>query len=274
VIFPEIPRLKSLNPGLPHVHNVFDHTVRVVEIFGALVRSIVFENYQMSENALIEAESLIYPFQQGLKNYFSKEMTPGRSVFTLAHIAALYHDCAKSELPPVVRDGKQSFPGHAETGAEIAGERGRALALSSVEIDYIRRTIKHHMKKEFQQDAKNDPLDIWLYRFFKKVKSAGVAVSLLHLADVLATYEENLTVERWQSALDFTHQILDGWFIRFDRVVEPIKLINGDEIIERYKLSPGNAIGELIEFIRENQASGIIATKEDAFSLLDRKLGV
>jgi hypothetical protein len=72
--------------------------------------------------------------------------------------------------------------------------------------------------------------------------------------------------------LEFTRQILDGWFIRFDRVVEPIKLISGDEIIDRYKLSPGNLINELIEFVRENQAAGVISNREDAFLLLDRRM--
>lgn len=129
------------------------------------------------------------------------------------------------------------------------------------------------MKKEFQQDAENINLNLWLYRFFKKVKSAGVAVSLFHLADVLATYEGNLTDERWQSALEFTSQILDGWFNQYDIVVEPKKLISGDEIIERYKLSPGGVIGELVEFVRENQAAGNISSREDALTLLDRKMG-
>jgi tRNA nucleotidyltransferase/poly(A) polymerase len=272
VIFPELPRLKDLNPGLPHVHNVFDHTLRVVEIFGVLVRFVLYEKFQIKEDLLIKAEGVIYPFRKDLKNYFSRELTSGRSIFALAHFAALYHDCAKSESTAIVRDGKQSFPGHAEVGAEMAAARGKALAFSSVEIDFIRRMIKNHMKKELQQDAKNNHLDIWLYRFFKKAKSAGVAVSLLHLADVFATYEENLTMERWQSALEFTRQILDGWFIRFDRVVEPIKLISGDEIIDRYKLSPGNLINELIEFVRENQAAGVISNREDAFLLLDRRM--
>jgi hypothetical protein len=220
----------------------------------------------------MKAEALIHPFRQDLKNYLYKELTSGRNIFTLAHFAALYHDCAKSELPAVVRDGKLSFPGHAEAGAEIADERGKALALSGVEIDFVRRMIKNHMKKEFQRKDENDHLDLWLYRFFKEAKSAGVAVGLLHLADILATYEGNLSDERWQSALTFAHQILDGWFNRYDQVVDPKKLINGDELIQRYKLSPGSTIGELIEFVRENQAAGIIATKKDAFRLLDRKM--
>jgi len=272
VIFPEISRLKSLNPGLPHVHNVFDHTVRVVEIFGALTRSVLFENFQLNEKVLIPACEIIHPFRKDLKKYFHHELTPGRSIFALSHFAALFHDIAKGQLPGVVQNGKLSFPGHAEVGAEIAAARGKALAFSGLEIEFIRRTIKNHMKKEFQPDGENDNMNLWLYRFFKKAKSAGVAVCFLHLADVLATYEGNLTNERWRSALEFTHQILDGWVNRFDEVVEPVKLISGGELIERYGLSPGSVIGELVESVRENQAAGIISSREDAFLLLDRKM--
>ncbi|MBM3137166.1 MAG: HD domain-containing protein [Chloroflexi bacterium] len=273
MIFPEISPLKTINPGSPHVHSVYEHTIRVVEIFGILVRSMIFENYQINEAILKKAEEVIFAFKPDLRTYFSRALTPGRSIFTLSHFAALYHDCAKGVLQAIERDGKISFPGHAETGAEIAGERGKELALSGVEIDFVQRMIRHHMKKEFQQDAENINLNLWLYRFFKKVKSAGVAVSLFHLADVLATYEGNLTDERWQSALEFTSQILDGWFNQYDIVVEPKKLISGDEIIERYKLSPGGVIGELVEFVRENQAAGNISSREDALTLLDRKMG-
>jgi tRNA nucleotidyltransferase/poly(A) polymerase len=272
VIFPEITDLKNLNPGPPHVQNVFNHTVRVVEIFGALVRSVLFEDSQISENILEKVEEIIRPFRSDLKQFFFRELTPGRNIFALTHFAALYHDCAKSESTSVVRNGNLSFPGHDEVGAEIAAVRGKSLALSGVEIGFIRRMIKNHMKKEFQPDSENDTVDLWLYRFFKVAKSTGVMVGFLHLADVLATYENNLTAERWQSALTFAHQILEGWFNRYEQVVEPVKLISGDELIERYKLSPGSVIGELIEFVRENQVAGIITSRGDAFLLLNNKM--
>jgi tRNA nucleotidyltransferase/poly(A) polymerase len=272
VIFPEIPGLKNLNPGPPHVQNVFDHTVRVVEIFGALVRSVLFEDFQISENILAKVEEVIRPFRSDLKKFFYRELTPGRNIFALTHFAALYHDCAKNEVTSVVRNGKLSFPVHAEASAEIAAVRGKALALSGVEIGFIRRMIKNHMMKEFLPDCETDTADLWLYRFFKVAKSAGVVVGFLHLADVLATYENNLTAERWKSALTFAHQILESWFNRYEQVVEPVKLISGDELIERYKLSPGSVIGELIEFVRENQVAGIITSREDAFQLLNKKM--
>lgn len=272
VIFPELPGLKNLNPSLPHVHNVFDHTVRVVEIFGALVRSVIHDNYEISENALKKAEEVIQPFRSVLKKFYCQELTPGRNIFALSHFAALYNDCAKNEVTSVIRDGKLSFPGHAEASAEIAAVRGKALALSGVEIGFIRRMIMNHMMKEFLPDCETDTADLWLYRFFKVAKSAGVIFGFLHLADVLATYENNLTAERWQSALTFAHQILEGWFNRYEQVVEPVKLISGDELIERYKLSPGSVIGELIEFVRENQVAGNITSREDAFLLLNKKM--
>lgn len=272
VIFPEIPGLRNLNPGSPHVHNVFDHTIRVIEIFGALARSVLYENFQINENVLAKAEQVIRPFRLGLKKFFCRELTPGRSIFALSHFAALYHDSAKSQLPAVVREGKLSFSGHAEAGAEMAAARGKALALSGVEIDFIRRMIKNHMMKDFQPDTGNDNVNLWLYRFYRVAKSAGVAVAFLHLADILATYEDNLTNERWQSALTYSHQILDAWFNRYDQVVDPVKLISGGELIERYRLSPGRVIGELIEFVRENQAAGIISNREDAFLLFNKKM--
>jgi len=67
-------------------------------------------------------------------------------------------------------------------------------------------------------------------------------------------------------------QVLDGWFNRYDEVVEPKKLIDGYDLINEFGLKPGKSIGNLLETIREKQVSGEVSSKEDALEFLRRHL--
>jgi hypothetical protein len=55
-------------------------------------------------------------------------------------------------------------------------------------------------------------------------------------------------------------------------VISPPKLIDGHDLINILGLSPGPEIGELLEVVREAQASGELATRENALSYVRRQL--
>lgn len=273
VVFPEVIALKEVVPGLPHTHNAFNHTVRVVEISGALMRSMLQDDPGMENEFLDQAVSMLGKYRTDLKEYLQEQITPDRPILVLAHFAALYHDSAKSRIEPVFKSGKNSFPGHARLGAVIAAERARELALSNDEIDFISRIIRNHMKKEFRPGDEMENLDLWLYRFFKEAGRAGIAGCFLHLADIMATYEDDLPPERWDRAIHSVERIMDAWFNRYDRVVRPPRLLNGNEIMGQFDMKPGEEIGRLLEEIREKQVLGIIQSRDDAFNYVQEMIG-
>jgi hypothetical protein len=49
-------------------------------------------------------------------------------------------------------------------------------------------------------------------------------------------------------------------------------LVDGYDIIDRFALAPGPAIGKLLETVREAQASGEVSTKEQALELVRASL--
>jgi hypothetical protein len=61
---------------------------------------------------------------------------------------------------------------------------------------------------------------------------------------------------------------------RFEResLVAPPKLIDGYDIINIFGMSPGPKIGELLEAVREAQASGELTTREEALSYIRKQL--
>jgi hypothetical protein len=61
---------------------------------------------------------------------------------------------------------------------------------------------------------------------------------------------------------------------RFEQesLVAPPKLIDGHDIINIFGMSPGPKIGELLEAVREAQASGELTTREEALSYIRQQL--
>ena len=114
-----------------------------------------------------------------------------------------------------------------------------------------------------------------IYRFYQKADSAGVLISLFHLADILATYEENLTEERWQQAMATSTALLESWFQKHEQIIDPPKLLNGSDLIQNLGLKQGKQVGQLLEAIREAQSAGIIKDRKTAVeyaeNLLEKK---
>jgi hypothetical protein len=52
----------------------------------------------------------------------------------------------------------------------------------------------------------------------------------------------------------------------------PPKLVDGHDLIDIFGMSPGPEIGEILEAVREAQASGEVTSREGALSFIERLL--
>ncbi len=52
----------------------------------------------------------------------------------------------------------------------------------------------------------------------------------------------------------------------------PPKLIDGHDLIDKFGLSPGPKIGEILEAVREAQAAGEVTTQEEALAYIEHLL--
>jgi hypothetical protein len=62
--------------------------------------------------------------------------------------------------------------------------------------------------------------------------------------------------------------LLEAAFEQAERIVNPPRLVDGDEVMRALGLPPGPPIGELLELVREAQAGGAVTTKEEALAFL------
>ena len=146
------------------------------------------------------------------------------------------------------------------------------MGFSRNEIDFLVRIVQFHMEPSQLTVKDQNEKDVLIHRFMNKVGSAGVFVGLLHLADVLATYGETIKDERWDRAISAAYDIFNVYYFRYDEIIQPQKLLNGDDLINDFNLEPGKKIGRIIKLVVEAQVMGVVQTKKQARKLVDELL--
>ena len=56
--------------------------------------------------------------------------------------------------------------------------------------------------------------------------------------------------------------------------MEPARLVDGNDLINIFGLSPGPSIGEILEAVREAQASGELANRQEALDYIRQRLAM
>lgn len=273
VLLPELPALKGVAQSAPHVHDVWTHTLAVLRHLEGILAALASDYDESKGNADLFNGLLVLRlgrYRKQISAHLGPTLNTDRSARALLFFAALYHDVNKPQTQSTEENGRIRFLGHDEQGALTAVRRGMALHLSNDELDRLKLLIRHHMRFHFHANRKAengaDPTRRAIYRFFRETGEAGVSLILLALADVRATYDHTLTQERWAANLDVARALLEACYEKAEEIVRPPQILNGDDLINELKMKPGPEIGKLLEAVRETQAAGKLATREQALA--------
>lgn len=273
-ITPELPRLKGVSQPPPHVHDVWVHTLAVLDHLDSILAALAptYEPDKASDllNGLLVLR--LGRYRQQIGSHLSGGLVPERSLRGLLFLAVLYHDVSKPASKTIAEDGDIHFYGHDADGAHLTAQRARILHFSSDEISHLETIITNHMRFHFHVNRlvkeSKLPTRRAIYRFFRAAQQAGVDLVLLGLADLRATYEQNLPQATWVAALDVARLLLENWWEKPEEAVSPPRLLTGNDIIKEFNLLPGPQIGELLEAIREAQAAGQIGDRFQALEFV------
>jgi putative nucleotidyltransferase with HDIG domain len=277
-VLPELSALKGVEQTAPHVHDVWEHTLGVVNQLELVLEALApgFNPDSVSELSTASMVVRIGRFRQQISDTLAAPITSDRSLRSILFLAALYHDVAKPQTKKTDEEGQMRFWDHDQQGAEIATRRARTLAMSNDETNRLEAVIRNHMRILFHANRLvkegKQPSRRAVYRFFRDTGPAGVDVSLLALADMRATYEQTLPQENWAALLDVVRLMLENWFEKPAESIDPAPLVNGDDLMSTLNLQPGRIIGEMLDAIREAQAVGEISNREQALDLAQQKL--
>ncbi len=275
---PELIPLKGVDQSLPHVFDVWNHTLAVLASLEEIL-AVLGQHPSQKEGDEPFADMLaarMNDYRERFTDYFVHSLNMDRSLRSLLFFAALYHDVSKPQTRSVDEDARTHFYEHEALGAEVAAARARALNLSNDEIDRLHKVVRQHMRihsfaMRFQKDGKM-PSRRAIYRFFHDSGDAGIDLVLLGLADLRGMRGATLTEDIWAVYLDIAKLLLENYWERPEEIVSPPRLLDGSELMKELDLKPGPLVGRLLEAIRENQAAGKIGTLEQAFAFARQEL--
>ena len=271
-LMPELLKMKGVEQSPPHIHDVWTHTLAVLDYLDQTISGLrVGYNAEKTNDMYTGLLGLrLGRFREQIAQHFAQSLNVDRSHRSLLFFAALYHDVCKPDTKTHDETGRIRFFDHDMQGAEIAAERARSFNLSNDEVERIHTIIKNHMRIHFfgsRMLAENQtPSRKAIYRFFRDTGKAGVDLILLGLADLRGTSANELTIDTWTAYLDVARILLENYWERPEEVVAPPRLLDGNDLMKELNLKPGPIIGQLLEAIRENQAAGKIENREQALS--------
>lgn len=277
-LMPELSAMKGVTQSLPHIYDVWEHTLSVLKhLEGILTALRVGYSAEETNDMFTGLLTLrLGRFREQFAAHFAESLNTDRSVRSALFFAALYHDVQKPATRTVDESGRIRFFDHDVKGAEVATQRGRTFNLSNDEVERIQKIILHHMRFHFFtsriEGNQQEPSRKAIYRYFRDAGEAGVDLVLLGLADLRGVYDHTLTQETWVAALDVARILLENYWEKREQTIAPPRLLDGNELMHELNLHPGRIIGQLLEAIREGQATGKIETREQALEFAREEL--
>ena len=271
-ILPELVDMKGVEQSSPHIYDVWEHTLQVLGYLESIISSLRIGYSADETNDMLTGllTLRIGRFREQLAEHFANSLNTDRSVRAALFFAALFHDVQKPATKLLDDAGRIRFFDHDVKGAEVASQRGQDFNLSNDEIERINLIVRHHMRFHFftsrLEGDKQEPSRKAIYRFFRDTGEAGVDLVLLGLADLRGTQGHTLSQETWTAALDIARILLENYWEKPEETIAPPKLLDGNELMQELELDPGRIVGQLLEAIREAQATGKISTREEAVS--------
>ncbi len=262
-MIPELAQMKGVKQPKEHAWDIFDHSLKTVAAVDFILRQGTWE--YANEEVLAAV-----PWSTTLSQHFDLEVSSGSTRRSLLKLAALLHDIAKPQTKAIDANGRMRFLGHAKEGAAISAGILQRLRFTTKDTNLVEIMVRYHLRPG-QMSHNELPSSRAIYRYFRDTREAGIDILFLSLADHLATRGPHLDLAQWREHAQMANYVLAQHFEQ-ESLVAPPKLIDGHDLINIFGLSPGPKIGELLEAVREAQASGELTTKEEAISYIERLL--
>lgn len=257
-LVPELAEMKGVSQPGEHYWNVFDHSLKTVEAVEFLMRE---KGWLIDNKSILEK----VPWSDEIRFHFDEEVAGGSSRALMIKLGALFHDVAKPRTKAIDEQDRTRFIGHPKQGANITKSILSRLRFSTREIKLVEHLVYYHLRP-VQMSNIGMPTNKAIYRFFRDVGDDGIDILFLALADYLATAGPSLDFEEWERHTQLIAHILNERNRQAEKML-PVKLIDGNELMECFGLTPGPRIGKLLDLVHEAQATGDISSREEALEL-------
>jgi putative nucleotidyltransferase with HDIG domain len=244
-VLPELEALRGVQQSRFHHLDVYDHTRAVLQ------QAIELE---------LDPERTFPGHGQTIARLLAKplanELTRGGAL----RFGALFHDMAKPQTRAVTSEGRVTFMGHDQAGAELARAVLRRLRASERLSEQVAELTRHHLRLGFL--VHEMPLSRRaVYGYLRACAPVQVDVTLLSVADRLAT--RGAGAERAIAKhLELARQLLDealSW-----EADPPRPPVRGDQLAKALGIRSGPEVGRVLAALEEASFAGEIAGSEEA----------
>jgi poly(A) polymerase len=249
-VLPELDALRGVQQSRYHHRDVYGHTLEVLE------RTIAL---QSDPGFVLGDHDLGQPIAALLGEPIADELTRGEAL----RWGALLHDAAKPLTRAVGPDGARvTFIGHDERGAELARAVLERLRVSERLRAHVAALVRHHLRLGFLVHAPQPLARRIVFDYLETTAPVEVDVTLLSVADRLATRGERAT-EAIDAHLALARAMLAD-ALRWRASGPPVALWRGDELAAALGIATGPRLGEVLRELAAARFAGEIATPAQA----------
>jgi poly(A) polymerase len=255
-VLPELMALEGVEQSRFHHLDVYGHTRAV------LAETIALER---DPSSLCTGEEELEALRRVLQAPLANQLTRGQGL----RFGALLHDIAKPRTRDVSAQGRITFMGHDESGARLASDILGRLRASERLREHVAALTRHHLRLGFL--VHEIPLGRrTVYEYLRSCAPVGVDVTLLSVADRLATRGDN--AERaialhLQLARELLPEAL-AW-----AADPPRPPVRGDDLARALGIEPGPVLGSLLQELEAARYSGEVQTREEAIERARQVMG-
>jgi poly(A) polymerase len=241
-VLPELADLHEVEQSPYHHLDVYGHTIEVFERLLELERDATGE------------------LREALDEPLADELTRWEAL----RFGALLHDIGKPATHDVREDGRVTFIGHDRLGEEMVRQICRRLRTSERLCRFLEAVTRHHLVLGFLVHER--PLDRHdVYRYLERTSPVEVEVTLLSVADRLATRGKN--AERAIDAhLELAEELMPA-ALEWRRSGPPRVPVRGDELAAELGIEHGPELGHLLDQLAEAAYAGEATDRQQAIEL-------
>jgi poly(A) polymerase len=249
-VLPELTALRGVEQNRFHHLDVHDHTLAV------LAAAIELER----DPAAVFGADVGAAIAAFLTEPLADELTRAGAL----RFGALLHDAGKPATQDFTPEGNVTFIGHDREGARIAREVLTRLRASERLKAHVAGLAEHHLRLGFLVHRR--PLNRRaVYRYLKTCEPVEVDVTLLSVADRLATRGDNAE-PAIAAHLELADELL-GAALEWRAAGRRTPLVRGTDLAQALGIAPGPRLGELLGAIDEAAYAGEVSTRDEAVEL-------
>lgn len=247
-ILPYVAKMRKTTQGGFHHLNVWDHSIEALKQF-----ELLYKRETKKESEAID--------------FLNQDLSGNRKRFQIIKLACLLHDLGKPFVKKATK-ARTIFHAHEKVSRDLSCLFAKKIRLAKVERKALEKMVFWHLRPGYLADQIK-PSRRAVYRFFRDTEEEGVSIIFLSLADWRATRGPLADLEKRKRHEKIMLKLIKDYFI--EKKKKPMaKIIDGYDLMKYFKIKKGPLIGQVLNKIKELQATGKISKKSEALKVAEK----